>query len=56
MTMLLLRTETNPSGVSYVNVYHPSSDLEILESFHDSFILEPNLQYHDIHQELKTQK
>lgn len=43
MTTLLLFRETNPSGVSYVKLYPPSSNFMMLESFQDSFILLPNL-------------
>jgi len=42
-TTLLLSRETNPSGVSYVKLYPPFSNLMMLESFQDNFTLLPNL-------------
>lgn len=44
MTTLLVLTETNPSGVSYVKVYPPPSNFFMLESFQDSLTLLPNLK------------
>jgi hypothetical protein len=42
-TTLLLSRETNPSGVSYVKLYPPLSNLMTLASFQDNFTLLPNL-------------